>query len=180
MMEIPHYPQDRAVLVNGKDGCSGDIYAVAEGVLAKVFKPDTPIWAEVNGLLQEARISLELYVKCMSVPEPSGIFKVEIPGRGTYLAYLMENVGPEDNDPNWPRGVNTEINRCEKLGFFSTCPDVSGNYIYNAKRKKVILIDFQYWTAKPERKFLFDQLHPNIEKVVRLEASKLRFLKHQK
>ena len=179
-MEIPYYPQDRAILINNKNGCSGDIYTVTEKVLAKVFKPNNPIWGEVNGLLQEARIGFELYTEGMSVPEPIGIFKVIIPGRGECLAYLMENVGPEDNDPNWPRGVNTEINRCEKLGFFSTCPDVCGNYIYNAKRKKVILIDFQYWTAKPERKFLFDQLHPNIEKVVRLEASKLRFLKHQK
>ena len=105
---------------------------------------------QVLGLEKEYRIAKKLHGEGVSVPKPEGVFGVKHPKRdGFFPCFVMEYIPPKKVRWYQKRKVDRmykhEIQKATELGY-SVCDSYpQHNTLWSPKRKKIYLIDFEYW-----------------------------------
>ncbi len=138
--------------ING--GVNNEIYRISSNLIAKVRKKQ-----ELKNLKEEFRIAEFLFCRGISVPKPKEISKINLGlNEKKFDAFIMEYIpGISGYDLYFNSPVNNkreyfyskelyekELRKARLFGF-KTKDIGEKNYIWSPEKKKIYLIDFEFW-----------------------------------
>lgn len=150
------------------EGGYGDVYLVnrSESLAGKIlFASELKARFRICELQKEYKICRCLYDNAISVPRPEGIYRMSVdfvkPERRDWYGvpqpamFLMEYVPGRSKEEDFSEREkkvaillrDRELERARRLGYITEDVDF-GNFIYQPKQNRVVLIDFGMWEKK--------------------------------
>ncbi|MEK6760420.1 MAG: hypothetical protein AABX93_00695 [Nanoarchaeota archaeon] len=156
MRSLEMYAGDFSLVNQGKEAL---IYSIGEGRVARVLHGNFNSIRECyQKLFHEYDVALEFHENGISVPQPVGVFELNVfaNGRGTnYPAFVMEQIygktfgelksaTSREEYEKWRKRVEAEIGKAEALGFYAHDSRNKENSMLSDSGK-IYLIDFGCW-----------------------------------